>query len=180
MSAGNSARERLDAAIDAIEGGYEMLLAYAAGSDVTSLSSRIKTFHKAPGDRIGEYTLDANDSAVINAELANGAIGPIQATRWATGNLNDIHLSLYGDKGGLRVMTDGKVSSLAICAGADIDTQTWVPVDLPATPRNEERFVIALLSGENGEPDFRHATRVQRLLDLAFVSDAEGRMLPVA
>ena len=30
MSAGNSARERLDAAIDAIEGGYEMLLAYAA------------------------------------------------------------------------------------------------------------------------------------------------------
>ena len=31
----------------------------------------------------------------------------------------------------------------------------------------------------NGEPDFRHATRVQKLLDLAFVSDAEGRMLAV-
>ncbi len=39
--------------------------------------------------------------------------------------------------------------------------------------------MIALLSGVNGEPDFRHATRVQRLLDLAFVSDAEGRIVPV-
>ncbi len=82
---------------------------YAAASDVTSLNSRIKTFHKAPGDRIGDYTLDANDSVVITAELANGALGPIQATRWATGNLNDIRLNLYGDKGALRVMTDGKL-----------------------------------------------------------------------
>ena len=39
--------------------------------------------------------------------------------------------------------------------------------------------MIALLSGVNGEPDFRHAAKVQKLLDLAFVSDAEGRMLPV-
>ena len=70
-------------------------------------------------------------------------------------------------------------SSLEACLGPDIETQTWTPVELPPTPRNEERFVIALLSGENGEPDFRHATRVQKLLDLAFVSDAEGRMLPV-
>jgi hypothetical protein len=50
---------------------------------------------------------------------------------------------------------------------------------LPPSPRNEERFLIALLSGVNGEPDFRHATKVQKLLDLAFVSDTEGRMVTV-
>ena len=53
-------------------------------------------------------------------------------------------------------------------------------MDCPPTPRNEERFLIALLSGVNGDPSFRHAAEVQKLLDLAFVSDAEGRMLPVA
>jgi hypothetical protein len=29
----------------------------------------------------------------------------------------------------------------------------------------------------NGEPDFRRAAEVQRVLDLCFASDAEGRML---
>ncbi|RYF72144.1 MAG: gfo/Idh/MocA family oxidoreductase, partial [Cytophagaceae bacterium] len=47
------------------------------------------------------------------------------------------------------------------------------------TPTNAERFVLALLSGENGEPSFRRAADVQKLLDLCFVSDAEGRTLSV-
>ena len=29
----------------------------------------MKTFRKAPGDRIGEYTLDASDSFAMTAEL---------------------------------------------------------------------------------------------------------------
>ena len=47
------------------------------------------------------------------------------------------------------------------------------------TPRNEHRFAMALLSGENGQPSFRHAAGIQKLLDLCFVSDAEARMLKV-
>ena len=38
---------------------------------------------------------------------------------------------------------------------------------------------LEFLADGNGEPDFRHATRVQKLLDLAFVADAEARMLKV-
>jgi len=37
--------------------------------------------------------------------------------------------------------------------------------------------VAALQSGVNGEPDFRRAAEVQKILDLCFVSDAEGRRL---
>ena len=62
------------------------------------MTRRVKTFHKAPGDRIGDYELDANDSFVMTAELANGALGAIQATRLATGYANEIYLRLFGDR----------------------------------------------------------------------------------
>ncbi len=149
---------------------------YAAGSDITSLNSRIKTFHKAPDDRIGPYVLDANDSFVITVELANGAIGPIQATRWATGNLNDLRLGLYGDKGALRVFTDGLKSGLQICAGADIETQTWREVDCPPVPTNYQRFAAACRTRVNGDPDFRRAAMIQQVLDLTFAADGLGTL----
>jgi len=34
---------------------------------------------------LGEYEFDVNDSAVITAEMSNGAIGVIHTTRYATG-----------------------------------------------------------------------------------------------
>ena len=147
---------------------------HAAASDIISLNSRIKTFHKAPDDRIGQYTLDANDSFVITVELANGAIGPIQATRWASGNLNDLRLGLYGDKGALRVFTDGINSGLQICSGADIETQTWREVECPAVPSNYHRFAVACRSRINGEPDFRRAAGIQQILELTFTADGLG------
>lgn len=147
---------------------------YAAASDITSMTSRIKTFHKAPGDKIGPYTLDANDSFVMSVELANGALGTIQATRWATGNFNELRLGLYGTEGALRVHTDGKASSLSLCAGADINTQTWREVDCPPCPTTYQRFSAALASGVNGDPDFRRAANIQRVLDLCLENSGTG------
>jgi predicted dehydrogenase len=139
---------------------------FAAASDVASLSSRVKTFHKAPGDRIGQYKLDANDSFVMSAELANGALGLIHATRFATGNANEIRVSLYGDEGGLMIHTDGRQSLLRICAGADVDKNNWRDVKTPAVPTTYQRFAKAMRTGQNGDPDFRRAANIQRVLDL--------------
>ncbi len=152
---------------------------FGTGLDIVSLQARMKTFDKAEGGAIAAYTLDVNDSVAMTVEFSNGALGVVHMSRFATGKRNDLELTIHGDRGALKVWSDERTSTLEACVGRDIETQTWAPVDLPPTPRNEERFVIALLSGENGEPDFAHATRVQRLLDLAFVSDAEGRTLPV-
>ena len=143
---------------------------FAAGSDIASLSTRVKTFHKAPGDQIGEYKLDANDSFAIIAELKNGALGTIQATRFATGNANELRVSLFGDKGALMVHTDGKKSSLSMCAGKDIDTQSWRKVRCPPVPTVYQRFVEAIRTGVNGDPDFRRAAAIQRILDLCLQS----------
>ena len=147
---------------------------FAAGSDIAALSPQVKTFHKAPRDRIGRYKLDANDSFVATAELRNGALGTIQATRFATGNANELRVSLFGDKGAIMLHTDGKESSLKICKGKDIDTQVWRDVKCPAVPTTYQRFAKAVASGVNGDPSFRRAAEVQKVLDLVLAhGDAE-------
>ncbi len=153
---------------------------YGTGLDIVSLQARMRTFDKAEGGVIDAYTLDVNDSVAMTAEFSNGSLGVIHMSRYATGKANDLDLMIHGETGALKIWANSMDSRLEVCLGPDIESQTWRPHDCPPTPRNEERFLIALLSGTNGDPDFRHATRVQRLLDLAFVSDAERRMLPVA
>jgi predicted dehydrogenase len=143
---------------------------FAIGSDVAELWPRVKTFHKAPGDRIGEYTLDANDSFAMTAELRNGALGTIQATRFATGNANELRVSIFGDKGALMVRTDGKQSSLLVCAGDDIDAMKWRKARCPPVPTTYQRFAAAVASGVNGDPGFRRAANIQSVLDVILAS----------
>jgi predicted dehydrogenase len=147
---------------------------YGAASDIASMEARTKTFHKAEGDRIGEYVLDANDSFVMNVELKNGAIGVIHATRFAPGNANELRLELYGNSGGMRVWTNGGQSSLSICSGSDVDTQTWHEIDCPPVPTVYKRFAEALRSGRNGDPSFRRAADIQRVLDLCLEAGENG------
>jgi predicted dehydrogenase len=147
---------------------------FAAGSDIASLTSRLGTFPKAPGERIGAYPLDANDSFVLSVMLANGALGTIEATRWGSGYGNDLRLQVFGAEGALDVTTDGKTSRLRICKGADIDTQTWRDVPCPPVRSTYQRFADAVASGVNGDPDFRRAADLQRILDMSFAEDGRG------
>ena len=153
---------------------------YGCGQDIAALSARLHTFDKAPSGAIGPYVLDANDSATMNVEFANGALGTIHMSRFATGHKNDLSLEISGTAGALRIWADSGASTLDACLGADIHTQAWQRVDCPPVPGNAERFAAALRAGVNGEPDFRRAAGVQKILDLCLASDAEGRRLSVA
>ena len=150
---------------------------FGTGLDIAALQARMKTFDKADGGVIGAYRLDVNDSVAMTVEMTNGALGVVHMTRYATGNLNDLNLAVYGDRGALKIWANHEDSHLDACLGEDIHTQTWRRIRCPETPRNERRFADALASGTNGEPDFRRAAEIQKLLDLAFVSDSERKML---
>ncbi|MBO0661294.1 Gfo/Idh/MocA family oxidoreductase [Jiella sp. MQZ9-1] len=152
---------------------------YGTGLGIAALQARLQTFDKAEGGAIGAYPLDANDSCAMTVEFDNGALGVVHMSRYATGKANDLDLTIHGTTGALKVWSNTNESSLDVCLGADIHTQTWRRATCPPTPRNADRFAAALLSGMNGEPDFRHAAKLQTLLDLCFASDAERRMLPV-
>jgi predicted dehydrogenase len=154
---------------------------YIAGLDVAEISCRLATFDKAPGGRIGEYVLDANDSATMQVVLTNGALGTIGATRFASGHLNDLRLRLYGDKGALEVRFERAVSKLFACLSPDLRSATWTEVDCPAVPTVYQRFIAAIRGEGPAEPDFARGADLQRLLDLAEGSAvARGLALPVA
>jgi predicted dehydrogenase len=153
---------------------------FIAGMDATQVSCLLQTFDKAPGGQIGEYVLDANDSATMQVRLANGALGTVAATRFATGHLNDLRLRLYGQTGGLEVRFEKAVSALRACLGEDVQTGTWTDVECPPVPTIYQRFVAAIRGESAADPDFARGAALQRLLDRAVESaDHDGKLLAV-
>ncbi|QND47931.1 Gfo/Idh/MocA family oxidoreductase [Rhizobium lusitanum] len=153
--------------------------AYGAATDIDHVFARLKTFNKAPEERIGEYTLDANDSFSMSVDFANGALGVVHASRWATGHLNELKLRIYGERGGLEVNHSPNGSELRACLGDDTETATWKVIEVPPVLTNYQRFADAVMTGSPQDPSFRHAANLQRVLDLAMVTETERRELKV-
>lgn len=150
---------------------------YGAATDVSKGFGRLQTFHKADGDRIGDYPLDANDSFTMSVEFTNGALGMIHASRFGTGYLNTLRLRIFGDKGALEVQHGVDGSSLRACTGEDIESPLWRDVPVDPVPTNYQRFVEAVKQGKSLDPTFRHAAYLQKILDLALATDTERREL---
>ena len=154
---------------------------FGAMSDVRRLGCRLTTFDKAPDGRIGEYTLDANDSFTMLVELENGAAGTVTASRFASGHLNDLTLRLHGTEGGIEVSYVNDVSRLYVCEGPDLTRGRWREVDTPAVTSNYARFVEAIRGSGPADPSFARGAALQKALDAAETSHADGsRMLDLA
>ncbi len=136
---------------------------------------RLKAFPKAPGNRIGEYRLDANDSATLNVEFANGALGVIHTSRWVGGNANRLYLKIAGTKGTIEIDSDLATDSYKVCRGKDLDAGVWKTVKCKAVPGNYQRFITAIQTNLPGEPDFARGYEVQKVLDACIASDASNR-----
>jgi predicted dehydrogenase len=150
---------------------------YGSGLDIEHVFARLKTFDKAPGNKIGEYELDANDSFTMAVDFSNGALGVIHATRWATGHFNELRLRVYGETGGVEVQHRHDGSRLRVCLGEDVETGTWKEMEVEPVLTNYQRFAAAVKANKTQQPDFRHAAELQKVLDLAMVSDADHKEL---
>jgi predicted dehydrogenase len=146
---------------------------------IRSIQARLKTFTAIKGKRTGGYPLDANDSALMQVEYANGALGVIHTTRWATGHANSLFLRIHGTKGALRLDLDKSYNELEVCLGKDIHRAKWTTLKAPPTPSIYERFITAIRSGKSGVPDFTRGAEIQKALDACFQSDKLGRAVKV-
>jgi predicted dehydrogenase len=150
---------------------------YGAASEIENVTCRLKAFPKAPNNQIDEFTLDANDSFVMAVEFANGALGTIHASRWATGYRDDLHLRIFGSQGALNVSYGSRdanglrIPRLDVCLGQDVETHGWKHFPLTPVETNYERFIRAVRQGETLEPSFAHATNLQRILDKALEAE---------
>ena len=137
---------------------------------IKSVYCTLKTFAKAPGNRVGDYVLDANDSAVMTVEFANGALGTIHTTRWSGGHANRLYLKISGNLGSVEIDSDRSTNSYRICVGADLDTASWKEVACKPTPSNYARFIKSIRSGVQDQPDFARGAEVQKVLDACVAS----------
>ncbi|RKF17452.1 gfo/Idh/MocA family oxidoreductase [Alginatibacterium sediminis] len=149
--------------------------------DFAAISCQLKTFAKAPNDQIGEYPLDANDSAIISAQFGNGALAAIQATRWATGNLNTLNLSIFGDKGAIEIcLKPGEEwNELKVCSGENVNPGLWESIICEPTPTIYQRFVESIRSGVNDEADFARGAALQKALDQCEASSRSQTLLSI-
>ena len=140
---------------------------YAAGAHPVDVSWRLKTFDKAPGNRIGEYVLDANDGFVMHAERRGRrdrhrhgdalrgrapqrpAAAPLRRPGRTRGALREPRERATRQP--RRGPRDGNLANAA-------DTARAVHL---------ERFVTAIVDGTKTDPDFAHGAMLQGLLDEA-------------
>ncbi|MDR1281451.1 MAG: Gfo/Idh/MocA family oxidoreductase [Opitutaceae bacterium] len=141
---------------------------------VANVYCKLKTFKKAPRNRLGEYTLDANDSAVMTVEFANGALGTIHTTRWSGGHANRLYLKISGTLGSIEIDSERTTTGYRICTGPDFDKAKWKDVQVKSTPNNYRRFIESIRSGVQQQPDFARGAEVQKVLDACFRSDELG------
>ncbi len=146
---------------------------------ISSVYCRLKAFRKAPRDRVGEYVLDANDSAVLSIEFKNGALGTIHTTRWAGGHINRLYLKISGTKGSVEIDSERTTSGYRISVGKDLDKGLWKDVTTAPVPTMYKRFVRSILTGKQDQPDFSRGAEIQRILDACFKSDEEQRPVRV-
>lgn len=153
---------------------------YATGADVVDVSCLLKTFDKAPDNRIKDYVLDANDSFSATVAFSDGATGVVHASRFASGHINDLQLRIFGDKGGIRVTNSGDLGTLELCDGDDLLTGTWRSLPLSPVETTYQRFARAVMTGAAMDPDFARAARIQRVLDAAIMSSEQNRRIDPA
>lgn len=146
---------------------------------MTSIYCRLKTFEKAPGDQVGEYRLDANDTAVMTATFAGGAVGMLQATRWATGHRNRVALSIFGEEGAVKIDLERSNSAYQICKVKKRLAGEWKTVEAKPTPNIYQRFVTSIRTGRNDQPDFARGAEVQKVLDACETSHEKGQMVSI-
>ena len=131
---------------------------YGAGLDIDHVFCRLKTFDKAPGNKIGEYELDANDSFTMSGRFrqrrarrdpCHAAGRPATSTSCACASM--------ARRAASRCSTATTASKLRVCLGDDVETGTWTRCAVEPVPTNYQRFVEAVGAGKTQEPTFRHA-----------------------
>jgi predicted dehydrogenase len=141
-----------------------------------------------------EVTVD--DAYTAQLDFAGGAIGTLEASRFATGHKNDHTVEIEGSRGSLRFNLERLNELELLCEGSrgyetvlvtdpeDPYIDHWWPpghvVGWEHTFIHENyEFLTAVSRGDSHEPDFADGLKVQRVLDAVEQSDERGEWIEV-
>jgi predicted dehydrogenase len=145
---------------------------------ISKVNAKLKTFPKGIDNQWKEYTLDANDSAILQVEFENGALGTIHTTRWASGHANTVKISIFGTLGGIQIDLSKSYTEYQICKGKqNLIDHKWETITCKKTPNNHERFIKSIKTGIQDQPDFARGAEIQKILDSCFESDKKDKTI---
>ena len=185
------------------------LLRYLVGSDdlageIERVSGHLQTFVE---ERPTEATVDDADSDTrpvtvddaYSAQIAfeNGAMGTLEASRFATGHKNDHTIEIHGSEGSLRfslerlneleVLREGNRGYETILVTDEDDPYIdhwWPPGHVIGWEHlfvhENDAFLRAVTEGREYEPSFADGLAVQRVLDAIEESDDCGEWITLA
>jgi len=173
------------------------LLGDTAG-DIDRLSGHLRTFvDERPvegGDETREVTVDDAYSAQV--EFENGAMGTLEASRFANGCKNDHTIEIEGSEGALRFNLE-RLNELELKRAGNRGFETVLVTD-PDDPyidhwwppghvigwehtfvHENYEFLSAIRDGTDYEPSFADGLQAQRVLDAIQRSDESGEWVSV-
>lgn len=148
--------------------------------DVSEMRCLLGNFPKIGTDK-KRYTkwqgrpLDANDTAIIELRFAEGGLGVLHTTRWASGHANHLRLEVHGTEGALMFDLDRSYETLDTCLGKDTAAAKWRSAALKPAPTIYQRFVRAVQSGAAEQPDLLRGAQIQAYLDACERSAKSGK-----
>ncbi len=186
-------------------GSHIIDLAQYLCADITELSAAMETFVKQrpakPGSR-AKKDVTVDDAVIMCVRFANGALGTLEATRFAFGRKNHNTFEINGDKGSL-VFDLENLNDLYYCSTSDkADTQGFrriITLDKAQHPYAEHwwanghllgyehsfthsinDFLVALDSGSEIHPNFDDGLKNQKVLHAVEKAAASRRWQKVA
>ena len=111
---------------------------------------------------------------MIELDFADGALGTIETTRWATGHPNQVALGVYGTEGAIEIDLEYSYTKLRTCLGKKRHKCEWDEIDCKPTPNNYARFVKSIKTGNNDQVDIVRGAQVQAYLDACERSAEDG------
>ena len=183
-------------------GSHFLYLAMWFFGEVTHVFAELNTVIERPKlDPEGQSYVQADDFSIVILTFANGAKGVVQAstvahepTPWGQTH----HLDLHGSGGTLRGWTDWEQTYQLL--GVKAEETEFHKIEIPEMIQDGEQrediqqmykdtfrkrgqmvgdFVEAVASGTECRPNFEDGASIQRILDAALLSAAEGRKVAI-
>jgi len=174
------------------------LIRYLLG-DFDSVRADLKTYitrRPLPGGKGETAEVTVDDAAWMQCRLASGAMGSVEVSRFATGTLDDLNLTVYGSRGAFsfKLMDPnflGWFDEENKSRGwSRIETLQSYPEAVIPAPRsvigwtrfhteNQYRFLKSIADDKPFAPSLEDGAAAQYILDAAYRSAGTGHYVPV-
>jgi predicted dehydrogenase len=172
------------------------------GSVLATVDTLIKERPVAPGSKeMGP--VDVDDIVLMQARMANNALGSIEISRMGTGATNDMKIEIFGDNGAIRFSAEEpswlevfdvrdpdqptggmsgyrKVQAVSRFEGHKVPDWSMAPGFVTTFAESQYKFLKAVSEDTQPVPSFKDGLHIQEVMQATLLSSDEKRWVSIA